>query len=90
MPEQVFIDLTPGLENVPPETWAGVDPGELRDYMVNRIPEGIDTSEMNLRQLAGAVRVQRVSDSMRASSWLSPRLLEMLDEEYEIDQNRGY
>jgi hypothetical protein len=83
----MFFDLTPDLCDIPPETWSGIDAEGVSDYMISRVPDEIDTGTMSLRALATAVRVPRISDSVRAMTWLSPKLVQILDRQFERQES---
>jgi len=87
MPEQVFIDLTPGLTDVPAETWAGIDANQLIDYMITLVPEGTEPDTSSLRALAKQVRTPIPHTN---SGWLSPRLIELIKEQREREDSGWY
>jgi hypothetical protein len=84
MPEQVYIDLTPGLEDIPAETWAGIDADELAESLINQIPVEHRVGLHGLRSVLSKIELYakpvRVSEEVRSRSWLSPELLRIVDQ----------
>lgn len=89
MAKQFYYDLTPGFEDVPPETWADIDPTSVRDRLVNQVPEedrhkmGPETDLITLVRLGRAAHTrleQPLQDSVRL--FTNPRLRALLLEQF--------
>ncbi len=86
MTEQVYFDLSDGIVDLPPDTFSGIDADELLDFMVAQVPEGVEPNTSSLRGLVKQMRTKRPSAEMRASSWLSPRLIELIDHQCDLEE----
>jgi hypothetical protein len=86
MGEQVYYDLTGEIKDIPAETWAGIDAGELIERMESLVPDGVEPSRTSLRTLASQMRTPRPSAEMRASRWVSPRLIQLIDERCDLEE----
>ena len=86
MPEQVYRDLTPGLSDVPAETWAGATAEGVRDILESQSIHP-NPHELGLRALADSVRIRPVTDAARGLlTELSPELLATYDAYYARQQ----
>lgn len=90
MPENSYIDLTPSFEDVPPETWSGIDVNRAFNSMLERAdidPTSAEAGTIGLRELARRQRIRPLSEESRARlERMSPRILHMLEEAYNKQQ----
>jgi hypothetical protein len=94
MPEAYYIDLTPGVTDVPPETWKGIDVSRVTDHLLEDAgipPDSDEARTIGLRSLIRRQRPKPLSDDNRAFlAENAPRMLGMIEAEqrswqWEID-----
>lgn len=72
MSERFALDYTNGAgESIPPETWSGIDPGEVVRYARSRVPEGVNLPKnVSLIELANASELGLSDANRREIQWL--------------------
>lgn len=69
MPESVYVDLTPGLANVPASTWAGVSSRGVMDILVSNLRDGVDPKGLSLREV---LDLQEPAHALVRSGFFNP------------------
>lgn len=69
MPETVYVDLTPGLVDIPDSAWADATTEGVMEILVINLPQGIDTENLSLGQI---LRQQEPAHALVKSGYFAP------------------